>query len=134
MGALRERARAELRDREVKREERKAKEEARRIEEHRESATPVAEFLTAWAGEAVATDQLKREDEFFGGFHSYMTWLVTLDDFDLIVKQEKRSRSLHEEPAPVWKFQIYQRLGESATRPISKPVELLDGVPEAVSE
>jgi hypothetical protein len=135
MGRLRARA---LTERDEAAEKRAAAERERREDvqrRHVEKAQAVADFLTQWTGEPVAPTDIVEAPKFFSGFHSYATWRVTVDGFDLVVKQEKdpaydREHSYTHE----WKFQIHQVTSGDEARIIRKAADLLDPPPSSVGE
>lgn len=130
MTTLRERAEKEVEaDRQEK--QRREEERAKRAKlEHEDRAKPAAEWLSKWSGVTVTPTDLTREDQIFPGFHAYATWRVQIEDFDLLLKQEKRAKPMLEEHTPDWSFQLHQRLPDGETRKIERPADLLAAIPQ----
>lgn len=81
---LRDRAEAEVVADREKAEERRAQEAKRAEMRHADKAKGAAEWLSDWAGEPVTAKMLTETD--YPGFHPYIAWTVTIDGFDLLVK------------------------------------------------
>lgn len=128
MGALREKAEAEVEERKAKAQARRESDAEYKRRRHEEEAKPTAEFLTSWSGVTVKPEELERDDGLFPGFHSYLTWKVAIDGFDLVVRQEKRQKAMLEEHTPDYAFELYQRVSDGDVRRITDPADLLDAV------
>lgn len=132
MGELRKRAEKERAERLKKRTEGERLRLENEERRHKEKAQNVADYLTEWGSEFVAPADVAEAKDFFSGFHSYWTWRVMVDGFDLVVKQAELPMGAHEEGRPRFAFVIYQVAEDGETRPIKSPGDLLE--PVAVRE
>lgn len=131
--SLRKKAMAEVAEDRRKQEERRQTDAERSLQRHREEAKAAAEWLSGWSGMPIDPDDLQRDDSFFAGFHAYKTWLVSVDGFDLVVKQEKRDKPMLEEHTPDWRFELHQRILQDETRRIDRPADLLTPIPQVAA-
>jgi hypothetical protein len=123
--SLREKAEAEVEADEMRAREQGDAEADRAYRRQIEEAKAAAEWLSRWSSMSVNPETIKNADGYFPGTHAYKTWKVTLDQFELVIKQEKRHRSIEEEHAPKWDFELYQRLVSGETRRVDRPADLL---------
>jgi hypothetical protein len=124
--SLREKAEAEVEADQMRARERRETEAERAHRRHLEDAKPAAEWLSDWSGMSVGPQELTHAPKYFPGFHAYKTWKMTLDGFELVIKQEKRYKPMLEEHTPDWDFELYQKLVTGETRRVSRPADLLE--------
>jgi hypothetical protein len=120
---LRDRAEAEVADDQRQAEERKAQEVERSEMRHSEKAKVPAEWLAEWSGEPVTPNMLTERD--YPGFHPFIAWAVTIDGFDLLLKDSGPPPSSDDERT----FELMRVREDGSLTRVERPADLLHAEP-----
>lgn len=126
---LRDRAEAEVAEDQQRRETLAAEEEQRAERRHSELAKPAARWLAEWSGERVNAKMLI-ETVYPGITGSHYTWAVTLDGFNLLLKDS--GPAPNSDVSRVFELLLVKDDGELVR--IERPADLLGNEPEPATE